>query len=68
MRIAENHPLPDGNKRLAWQALTLFCALDGQHLEAEPDDAVDLMLGIAAGELVEGAVAAWLGQRLRPAE
>lgn len=24
MRIARNHPLPDGNKRLAWQSLTLF--------------------------------------------
>jgi death-on-curing protein len=22
VRIARNHPLPDGNKRLAWQALT----------------------------------------------
>lgn len=26
MRIAKNHPLPDGNKRLARQALTMFCA------------------------------------------
>ena len=33
VRIARNHPLPDGNKRLAWQALTMFCALNGHHLE-----------------------------------
>lgn len=26
VRIAKNHPLPGGNKRLAWQALTMFCA------------------------------------------
>ena len=25
VRIARNHPLPDGNKRLAWACLTLFC-------------------------------------------
>ena len=28
VRLARNHPLPDGNKRLAWQALTLFCVLN----------------------------------------
>lgn len=26
VRIARNHPLPDGNKRLACQSLTMFCA------------------------------------------
>ena len=25
VRIAKNHPLPDGNKRLAWASLNLFC-------------------------------------------
>ena len=30
------------------------------------DDAVDLMLAIAAGELDETAVAAWLTKRLQP--
>ncbi len=29
VRIARNHALPDGNKRLAWQSLTLFLALNG---------------------------------------
>ncbi len=29
VRIARNHPLPDGNKRLAWQSLTIFLALNG---------------------------------------
>jgi len=32
VRIAGNHPLPDGNKRLAWQALTIFLALNGHRL------------------------------------
>ena len=27
-RLAKNHPLPDGNKRLAWVALRLFVELN----------------------------------------
>ena len=65
VRIARNHPLPDGNKRLAWQALTMFCALNGHHLEGPADEAVGTMLAIAAGELDEPAVATWLAERLR---
>ncbi len=66
IRIAKNHPLPDGNKRLAWQALTIFCTLNGHQLEVPPDDAVDLMIAIAAGDIDEAAVATWLSERLSP--
>ena len=65
VRIAKNHPLPDGNKRLAWQSLTMFCALNGCELEVPTDDAVELVLGIAASEIDETRVAAWLPQRLQ---
>ena len=64
VRIARNHPLPDGNKRLAWQSLTMFCALNGHELDVPPDEAVSTMLAIAAGELDEVAVAAWLTDQL----
>jgi death-on-curing protein len=37
VRIARNHPLIDGNKRLAWAALTMFCALNGQALDVRAD-------------------------------
>lgn len=63
VRIARNHPLPDGNKRLAWQALTMFCALNGYQPEVPPDDAVDLMLAVAAGDIDEAAAADWLSIR-----
>jgi death-on-curing protein len=65
VRIAKNHPLPDGNKRPAWQSLTMFCVLNGYGLEVPNDDAVHLMLAIAAGELDEATVAAWLTERLQ---
>lgn len=66
VRIARNHPLPDGNKRLAWQALTMYCALNGCPLEVPADEAVDTMLAVAAGELGESAIADWLKIRIAP--
>jgi len=65
VHIARNHPLPDGNKRLAWIALTMFCALNGFHLTVATDEAVALMLAIASGETSEGDVAAWLAERVQ---
>jgi death on curing protein len=64
VRIAWNHPLPDGNKRLAWQSLTIFLALNGYDLGATPDDAVAFMLGIAAGEVDEQAAETWIRERI----
>lgn len=64
VRIARNHPLPDGNKRLAWGCLAMFCLLNDRDLEVETDDAVNQMLGVAAGEIDEVAMAEWLSTRL----
>lgn len=60
VRIARNHPLPDGNKRLAWQALTVFLALNGHDLRANVDGAVAFMLGVGAGEIDEEAAVTWI--------
>lgn len=65
VRIARNHPLPDGNKRLAWQSLTLFCALNGRELAVPVDEAVSTMLAIASGAMDEGAVAEWIAENLK---
>lgn len=66
VRIARNHPLPDGNKRLAWQSLTIFLALNDHALDTSADDAVTLMLGIAAGDIDENAAEAWIAGRIVP--
>lgn len=42
----------------------MFCALNDHSLRVEPDEAVETMLAIAAGELDEGAVARWLSPYL----
>jgi death-on-curing protein len=55
-RLAWNHPLADGNKRAAWAALVMFIDLD---------QAEEAMTAIAAGEVDETWIAAWLRERVR---
>lgn len=50
----------------AWQSLAIFLALNGHRLEVGTENAVSLMLGVAAGEFDEAAVAEWLLQHLEP--
>jgi death-on-curing protein len=59
-RIARNHPLPDGNKRLAWMCLVVFCDVNNYELEVPTTEAVDTIVLVAAGELDEPALAAWI--------
>ncbi len=49
--IVANHPLGDGNKRLGWHALTVFLALNGQNVTLTHDEAFDLTMAVAAGDL-----------------
>lgn len=48
--IVTSHPLMDGNKRLGWLAMWVFLAKNGVEIDAEDDEAYDLVIGIAAGE------------------
>ena len=66
-RIAWNHPLPDGNKRVAWACLRLFIDLNrGRWSEDHPgaDDAVEAMLSVAARNVDEAWLASWLRERV----
>ena len=58
--LARNHPLVDGNKRLAWVATRLFLVANGRPLAAPEDDAYDLVMAAAAGELDVPALASRL--------
>lgn len=58
--LARNHPFVDGNKRTAFIAIELFLALNGHELRATDVDCVSTMLALAAGELSEDALAAWI--------
>lgn len=62
--IARNHPFVDGNKRTAFIALELFLDLNGCELNASDEDCVLVMLGLAAGQVDETALAQWVRERL----
>ena len=49
--IARNHPLVDGNKRLALAATIAFYGLNGLRLTMSNDEAYELVMAVAAGEL-----------------
>jgi death-on-curing protein len=60
VRVSRNHPLLDGNKRLAWGCLTMFCSLNGHQLDVPTEEAVATMLAVASSEIDESSLAEWL--------
>jgi death-on-curing protein len=47
--LARNHPLVDGNKRLAWLATAVFLDINGHAPDLEDDAAFELVMDVAAG-------------------
>jgi death-on-curing protein len=68
VRLAKNHPLPDGNKRVAWVALRYFLVLNDWTWVEPPtvDEAEHAVLAIASGEWNETQTATWLRPRIAP--
>jgi death-on-curing protein len=62
--IARNHPLVDGNKRLAWSAMRAFCLLNGHDIAYDVDDAEGFVLLVAAGDLDVAPAADWVTAHL----
>jgi death-on-curing protein len=58
--LVSNHALVDGNKRLAWSAARIFCLLNGRDLTYTVDEAEDLMLSAASGQLDVPQISAWI--------
>jgi death-on-curing protein len=51
--LARNHALVDGNKRLALAATIAFYGINGFRLTLSNDEAYDLVMSVATGELEE---------------
>ncbi len=65
-RIARNHPLPDGNKRVAYLAMIELLARTGLVFEPpSADETVATIVSLAAGDLPEDEFAAWLHRHVR---
>ena len=69
VRLAKNHPLPDGNKRAAWASLRVFLEINNWQFDPYPsvDAAEAAVLAIAAGDWDETATARWLRPLLQHA-
>jgi len=63
IRIAMNHPLPDGNKRLAWASARVFLLINDIQISFTEDEAVEVMLRIASGKVEIDEFAVWLRSR-----
>jgi death-on-curing protein len=64
--IARNHPFVDGNKRTALASMIVFLGLNRFDLGAPPEQATAIVLGLAAGEIAEEALAHWIGDHIKP--
>ena len=49
--LARNHALLDGNKRLALAGVIVFLGVNGVRLAATNNDAYDLVMSVATGDL-----------------
>ena len=65
--IARNHAFVDGNKRTAWVLARLFLKANAFKVNFDKQDAIQIMLALAAGNLTEEDLAGWLRERVTKA-
>lgn len=58
--LVRNHALVDGNRRLGWLALVVFCGLNGEQVDVPDEPAYQLVIGVADGSMDYLAVAEML--------
>ncbi|MCU0426540.1 MAG: type II toxin-antitoxin system death-on-curing family toxin [Candidatus Kapabacteria bacterium] len=61
-----NHPFVDGNKRVGFAAAELFLWLNGSELNINIDDAEQVILSLAAGNLERDTLTQWLQHHCTP--
>ena len=64
--IIKNHPFVDGNKRAGFLAGTAFLELNGIRFTATETDAVQIVFGLASGQISEEQLAQWLLENSEP--
>ncbi len=55
--LTKNHPLLDGNKRLAWLATVVFCDLNGSTTTLSDDQAFHLVWDVASSDIEVSVIA-----------
>jgi death on curing protein len=62
--IVRNHPFVDGNKRAGLAAAIAFLGLNDLWLEADPDELVQLVVGVASDRVGKAEVAVFLARHV----
>ncbi len=63
--LVMNHPFVDGNKRIGHAAMETFLVLNGFELNADVDEAEEIILTLAAGKLAREELLNWVTTRVR---
>lgn len=58
--LIKNHAFVDGNKRIGAHTMLVFLALNDIEVQYEDNDFIQLILGVAAGEISAEQLLAWL--------
>ena len=58
--LARNHAFVDGNKRIAFVAMTLFLRRNGILFAPDQAQAAAIIVGLAAGEIDESGLTRWI--------
>jgi death-on-curing protein len=61
-----NHPFVDGNKRAGALAAAVFLDLNGYDFRPPEIDVVNMIMGLAAGEIEEDSLAQWISENSTP--
>lgn len=62
--LIQNHPFVDGNKRTGHAAMEMFLLLNGQEIEANVEEQVQVILQVASGHMNREAFTQWLGDHI----
>jgi len=63
--LVMNHPFLDGNKRIGHAAMETFLVLNGFEVDAAVDDAEQIVLCLAAGQLTRDELLDWVSSHLK---
>jgi death-on-curing protein len=62
--LIQNHPFVDGNKRAGHAAMESFLMLNGREISASVDEQVEIILGVASGNIDRTDFTEWLKNRI----
>jgi death on curing protein len=64
-RLVRNHPLPDGNKRVAYLAMRELLARNGyEWIRPDDDETAEMVERLAASDVSEEDFAAWVAEHV----